>query len=141
VYTFERSTDYPLIESILREPRCLRRMNRHDCIPIFEVGPREGMEYVLVRGALNVPLAIFLVINGLEIHFCFAPFSWGRTQGIAEAFLKWYWAAHKSEILVGPVPRHNRLALRLAKKVGFQESSMSDDGDLIYTFLKRPVVA
>lgn len=132
--TFERSTDYALIRSILTEPRCFRRMTARLALEAdaLEIGPLEGIEYIVVfeeipklnaegNRLVSQPVAVFLIVQGCEIHFCFVPAAWGRTVPIARAFLVWVWENTNAKKLLGPVPIHNRLALRLACAVGFTE--------------------
>jgi hypothetical protein len=120
---FERSTDYGAIRKLLIEPRCYSRMtgNGHASADL-DVGPRAGIEYILAREC-GEPIAVFLLATRggeTEVHFCFAPEAWGRTKPIAIAFIDWVWANTIHTRLVGPVPSHNRLALRLAMACGFE---------------------
>lgn len=116
--TFERSTDYPLITRLLTDPKCWRRMV-DDAAPdrlVFEARPHDGMEYIVMDHA-----AVFLLLASGEVHFCIVPHAWGDAERIAREFLGWVWTNTAHTRLIGPVPRHNRLALRLAKAVGFEE--------------------
>lgn len=103
----------------------------------LDVGAREGCEYVL--GKQNgEPVAVFVILEGIEVHFCFAPEVWGRTLELAKEFLQWAWANLDTPVLIGPVPARNRLALRLAKQAGFKESHYTDTDELIYLYVERP---
>jgi hypothetical protein len=133
--TFERSIDYALILEILSEPRCWRRMTGTQPVP-FAVGPIEGIEYILAFDGERRASAVFLLVGGEEVHFCFTPEVWGHSEWIARGFLSWVWANTSASRLLGPVPVHNRLALRLAKRVGFQEYGFT--GDLVLLEISRP---
>ena len=132
--TIESSTDYAAIEGLLREPRALRRMGADR---EFQVGPRPGLQYVLVREK-GYPVAVFLILAGIEVHFCFSPRVWGKTLEIAREFLEWAWENLDTPLLVGPIPTHNRLARKLALSAGFSEYPCKDKENLIYTMIERP---
>lgn len=89
----------------------------------LDVGPREGIEYILATD--GGAIAVFLLASrgaDTEVHFCFSPEVWGHTKPIAIAFLEWVWANTSHVRLLGPVPSHNRLALRLAMACGFTDT-------------------
>lgn len=133
---FERSTDYELIREILTEPRCYRPMGHTaEEMEYFEVGPAPQIDYILAREGAR-PLAVFLIVQGVEIHFCFVPSVWGHTLPIARAFVAWVWANTDAKVLLGPVPAHNRLALRLACAAGFRE--YANRGGNVLTEIRRP---
>lgn len=131
---FAVSTDYAAIRKILTDPRCMRKMDPRP----FEVGPREGLEYVLAVEN-NKPIGVFLILDGVELHFCFSPDVWGHTLDVARGFLDWLWSNSTANVLVGPVPKRNRLALSLALRAGFKE--YGSDDQLVYLTLQRPGVA
>lgn len=102
----------------------------------FEVGPLPGFEFVLATEDAKA-LAVFVVVDGDEVHFCFSPDAWGHTRAIAAGFLHWFWANYPNATrLLGPVPRHNRLALKLAKAVGFHECA--ETPELILLEIRKP---
>jgi len=133
--TFTRSTDYAAIHALLTEPRVWRRM-RGDVGPprMLDVGPREGLEYVLATEH-GKPVAVFVILQGIEVHFAFSPGAWGSTLETSKAFLDWAWKHLDTPVLVGPIPKHNRLALSLARRCGFTEHCIKDG--LVYTVLER----
>lgn len=124
--TFERSTDYALIREILTDPRAWRQMKPESEAADFEVVPRVGLEFILARADDGAPAAVFVIAGGVEVHFCFAVACWGHSEPIARAFIAWCWANTLYKHLLGPVPHHNRLALRLAKRVGFTEYAATE---------------
>lgn len=134
--TFERSIDYATIRAIFERPECWRRMTGSEALQQFTVGPRAGYEYILVKEEGN-PVAVFLVLENTEVHFVFIPEVWGRTLEIAKGFLDWAWIHIDTPVLIGPIRKGNRLALKLAKRAGFVEYP-HDEGDLIFTVLQRP---
>lgn len=122
--TFERSTDYEAIRAILCEPRAWRRMVNDLAPPpgdFFPLGPVPGIEYVLARDSTG-PVAVFVLVDGDEVHFAFAPTTWGNTTAIASAFVAWFFRTTSEARLIGPAPTYNRLAIRLAKAIGFRET-------------------
>ncbi len=132
----ERSTDYAAVRKLLTEPRTWRRIMGGGTVdPHFAVEPREGLEFITARETGSL-LAVFLIERGREVHFAFAPSAWGRTLPIARAFLEWVWANTEYTRLVGPVPRYNRLALRLARAAGFEETGTA--GALILLEIRKP---
>jgi hypothetical protein len=101
----------------------------------FDVGPREGIEYVLAF-VDSAPAAVFLIVRGTEIHFCFVPAFWGRSEPVARGFIAWLWENTPAGLYNGPVPAHNRLALQLAKRVGFTEISRTPE--LVLLEIRKP---
>ena len=134
--TIERSTDYAAIRKLLTDPRSYRRMTTEP-LESFVLKPRSEVEIVAVKEAEEL-LAVFLIIQGIELHFCYSPAVWGRTLAIAKAFLEWAWANLTTNLLVGPIPERNRLALKLAKRAGFQEHPGQDGDGITYSPLQRP---
>lgn len=134
--TFRRSNDYALIREILTDPRCLRRMSPGFAGSLaIEFSPR--IEYILADqgGAIA---AVFLIVDGFEIHFCFRPRMRGKTEPVARAFLAWVWASTPATRLVGLVPKHNRLALRLARAVGFTEFAAGSNAEHVQLEIRKP---
>lgn len=134
---FARSTDYALIQEILTDPQCYRRMTHRLDLGALKVGPAPGIDYILASDNFS-PVAVFLIVHSAEVHFCFVPARWGRkrTEPIAHAFLTWVWGNTRINMLLGHVPAHNRLALRLAKAVGFIEYGTRPG--IILTKIERP---
>jgi len=121
--TFTRTTDYARVRKILADPRCYRRMV-NDAAPdieAFTVAPREGLQFILAGD-----VAVFL-LDGDELHFCFHPAAWGDAERIACEFLAWAWDTFPHARFTGRVPAYNRLALRLALKVGFSVCGRETD--------------
>ncbi len=151
--TFERTEDLELIRSILTEPACYRRIVNDAAPPIWAFQPqlKPGVECVIARDARG-PLALFLLCKWetdpgtAEIHFSAMPATWGRSTVVVAAFLNWVWANTPLDILIAKVPSYNRLALRLAKEVGFEKvlvclavgTRRGKPYDLIETTVVRP---
>src|SRR5438105_10316579 len=122
---FERTADLELVRELLTHPQCWSRMvNDHaPARAVFHIEARADLEFVLASED-GEPAAVFLLRAGggfAETHFSFLPAAWGRSEAIARAFVAWVWANTHYRRLVGPVPAYNRLALRLAKRVGFTQ--------------------
>lgn len=134
--TFARSTDYELIQEILKEPRCFRRMTQGLLqAEALTIGPVRGIEYILAR-VDSAPAAVFLIVGGRELHFCFVPAFWGRSLPIARGFMAWLWENTAGCLYSGAVPSHNRLALQLALRVGF--IVVDRRGGIVLTQIERP---
>ncbi len=122
---FQYTTDAALVKSILSDPRCFRRMNNDprtlatlsamDTLPdrLLYIVPSTRKNAVFVLSSIAPAVA--------EVHFCVAPSAWGQAEYIVNEFLSWIWRTTSIARLVGPVPAHNRLALRIAQKTGFQQ--------------------
>lgn len=153
--TFHLTTDVALIRSLLTEPRVYRRMV-NDAAPSAErfgelVGNHPGMRYVVAEDS-GTMLGLFVVQAdldydaGADIHFCFVPEAWGRSVDVAQGFLKWLWSETHFQMAIGRIPEYNRLALKLAKQVGFVPYGCEVDAvtkhgklyDLICTRIQRP---
>lgn len=154
--TFEFSTDYDLIRSILVNERAYRRMV-NDSAPKrcdLRVGPVAGLQYVIARDGLNAPAALFILASAgyepgvAECHFTFVPaFGGWRATLISGEFLQWLWREMPLMMLVGPVPSYNPAAARLAQAVGFRESAVQPNAgkrngasfDLRVMTIERPM--
>lgn len=115
------------------------------------VANHPGIVHVLAEEDGSV-LALFLVQAsmdhdaGADLHFCFVPEAWGRSKEVSRAFLVWLWRETHFLVAVGRIPGYNRLALKLAKQVGFvpyacEMNAVTKHGklyDLICTKLERP---
>lgn len=148
---FKPTTDYALLNSILTNPACYRRMANDQAPQIEDFSTKPGnFEAVLMirnRKTVGMCLLIPKQPGQAEIHFCFTPESWGRTKDTAIRLVKWIWE-HSAAIhsLIGPVPSYNRLALQLAKAAGFVPRAEVASGgtkrgrpfDLIITEATRP---
>ncbi len=96
--------------------------------PIWAFQPelKPGVECVIASDARG-PLALFLLArreadpSTAEVHFSALPVTWGRSTSLVASFLGWVWENMPLDILIGKIPSYNRLTLRLAKEVGFEE--------------------
>jgi len=119
--------DRGLVRSILTNPRCYRRMV-NDAAPMledFEVAPETGCQYFVAERSGEVAgLFVLRKIEAdvAEVHVCIVPAAWGTSAAIVRAFLAWAWQNTGYGKFVAPVPGYNRLALRLARSVGFRQS-------------------
>ncbi len=132
--TFAPSHDYALIQSILADQKCYRRMvndkapDRED----FRARAKEGLRHILAYEQ-GKPVGVYLLVNlgksntDAEVHFSILPEAWGRAVPITESFLGWVWQNTTLQRLTAPVPSYNRLALRIAKLVGFREYQVAED--------------
>jgi len=150
--TFERTTDAALVETILTNPRCYRIMTGDDAPAReqFRVTDSERFIAVLCRMDDGMLAGVFVLFpthpHVAEVHFCFLPSSWGRTEEGGKAFLAWVWRETSLNTLIGPVPGYNALALALAKRCGFREvrtehNAVTKGGkmyDLVITKVDRP---
>jgi len=71
---------------------------------------------------------LFVPINRIlyDVHTMLLPSAWGATGNrCAEATLKWVWDNLPSKRLTTSVPDNNPLALRYARRVGFEDYGYS----------------
>jgi hypothetical protein len=139
---FERSTDYAAIRELLIEPRCFRRMTggQGPARASLDVGPREGFEFFTAMEHDQLAAVFLLATSGeeTEIHLCFAPHTWGRSAPIFVEFVRWVWRNTDHARLIGPVPNHNRLAVRLALAAGFTPFASARGFDEIVFEVRKP---
>ena len=149
--TFETTTDYQLITSILTNPRAYECM-RNDSSPkleAFAVEPMRGVRWV-VGWVRSVPVAAIMLIRNrkkAQIHFCIVPQAWGVAHQIAEKFLGWVWRADRQlQKLVALVPSHNRPVVKMAHRHGWRyEATAPNQGtkrgkpfDIMMFVMERP---
>lgn len=123
---FEITYDPQVVREILTNKQCYLRM-RNDEAPDaadFTIRDMSPFKAVLARED-GLTAGIFIIfpkdcVTG-EIHFCLLPNTWGRTEWIAQNFVKWVWMNTHYKRLTGPVPGYNILARRLAEAAGFTE--------------------
>ncbi len=121
---FTYTTDAALVKSILSEPRCFRRMN-NDPVSLATINAMDTLPTRLLFAVPSVRKNALFVMSSLapgvsEVHFCVTPSAWGQAEYIVNEFLGWIWRTTSIKRLVGPVPSHNRLALRIARQTGFR---------------------
>lgn len=132
VFTFSWNTDLGVIQSLLTQPRCYRRM-ANDSAPepnLFEVTPNPRLGYVTAQER-GRDVAVFLLASHApgveEVHFCMLPDVWGVSAEVGKQFLAWIWRNTGIWKMIGPVPSYNRLALRTALACGFQVEGQQTD--------------
>lgn len=122
--TFERSTDYALIRSILTHPKVWDRIT-DDYAPVMEVWepPQgEGRMYVVARDGEEV-LGLWMFdahsVIVLECHTCLLP-SCGHKRAIqaAKEMAQWIWENTACVRLVTGVPEYNTVASNFALAAG-----------------------
>ncbi len=143
VFTFHRSTDWPLIRSIMTHPRVWPHIS-DDCTgpaEQFTLVEHELVAYIVVEED-EKPLGLFLLEqhNGVhaEVHTCLLPVAWVRdSRAIATQAVAWLWEnCPQLERLTTTVPQNNTLALRFAQALGMVEygvnpSSVKKGGRLV----------
>jgi RimJ/RimL family protein N-acetyltransferase len=128
--TFERSTDYVLIRSILTHSRIYDKISDDYSPPREEYRPirHEGVWYVVARdvhaeGADLLGLWMFHPQNGIcwEVHTALLPVAWGAPGREAAQLLPgWIWRNTPCRRIVTNVPTTNRLALHFAVNAGMK---------------------
>lgn len=124
--TFERSTDYELIRSILTHPKIYPHISDDGSPPREEYRPVESdaIWYVVVRDCGEVlGLWMFVPLNTItyEIHTALLPKAWGsRAIQAALELPDWIWQNTPCRRIVTHVPSPNRLALRFALAAGME---------------------
>lgn len=137
------------VRAVLADPRCYWRM-RDDLSPSLDsVSPLPLPQVRYVMAEEEERFGVFLLCGDetrAEVHFCLLPSTWGWSDLLAHCFLAWAWQNTALRVLSALVPNYNRLALKLALKVGFREKakmlkSGTKDGkwfDLHVLELERP---
>jgi RimJ/RimL family protein N-acetyltransferase len=128
VFTFEPSSDWPLIKRIMTDPRVWPHIS-DDFSPEpenFRPVENPALCYVLVKDE-HRPIGLFLLHphNGchVEVHTCLLPAAWVRgSREIARQAVAWLWGnCPQIERLTTNVPQNNSLALRFAQALGMVE--------------------
>lgn len=125
--TFERSTDYQLIKTIITHPRIWEHATD-------DFGPKpedwqppqsELVWYVLAKDGAEV-LGLFMLVqeNAVcwKVHTCLLPTAWGkRARQAAREGAQWVFENSKCLRLITDVPEYNTLALRFAHMGGMTQ--------------------
>lgn len=125
--TFERTSDFDLVRSIMTHPRVYPHITDDGCPPVEEFHPSEDrmLWYILVRNAGKpVGLWLFVPTNAVcwEVHTCLLPEAWGDVgREAAKRMAEWIWQYTACRRIITNVPECNRLALRFAKAAGMLE--------------------
>lgn len=147
---FKPTTDYELLDTILKDPSCYRRMVNDQAPQIEDFSAKPGNYEAVLMIRNRKTVGMFMLIpkgpGQAEIHFCFTPEAWGRTKDTAIRAVKWIWQHSTIDSLIGPVPSYNRLGLQVAKAAGFVPRDQVASGctkhgkpfDLIVTEATRP---
>lgn len=134
LFTFEGSTDYALIRTVMTHPRVWPAISDDFSPPreSFEPSTAPELCYVVVRD-VGLVLGLFLLTphNGVhvEVHTCLLPCGWIRgSRAIATQAMAWLWEnCPQIERLTTTVPRNNSLALRFAQALGMLEYGVNRD--------------
>lgn len=150
-YTFERTADYALVELILSNPRAYALVANDDAPPLESLRVKPGnYTPILCRAEDGMLVGLFMLVPqepGIaEVHFCFVPGARYQMIPAGKAFIEWAWRETSLIWLLGPCPSYNRLALRTARRCGFdtawtESSGLQKDGRpfrLIVTAVRRP---
>lgn len=148
LFSFELTRDAAVVRSVFgvafstleadRGPGIYEHFaSANDCVLVRRAGKLVGLAMVCT---LNDVLA--------EFHFSILPAAWGAgSQAIGRAWLAWFWQQSTFERLIAGIDSENRLALRYAKKIGFDvwgvnERAMRKRGrlkTLVMVGLNRPL--
>lgn len=150
-FQFQITGDYGLVELILSNPRAYQLMVNDQAPPLerFQVFPGNYTP-VICRSEDGMLVGLFLLAtvqpNIAEVHFCFVPGARYRMIPAGKEFIEWVWRETSFQWLLGPCPSYNKLALRTAKRCGFQIGWTEDPGlqkhgqafQLVVTAIRRP---
>lgn len=148
---FEQTQDLATVQALLTDPKCYARMadDASPAIEEFRVWPSSKYTAYLAFND-DTPIGVLLLFpthpGEAEAHFCFAPPAWGCSRETARLWLEWVWKNTAFERLTGTTPSFNRLALRLARSVGFEPYDIQvgagtrrgEEYDNILTKIERP---
>jgi RimJ/RimL family protein N-acetyltransferase len=149
---FERSKDWPLIKSIVTDPKIYPWVS-DDFSPkreAWEPIQDPAVWYVVVRDSDSV-LGLWMLVpdNSIcwKIHTCILPSAWGQKARLAAKELgPWVWDATPAMRVNTDVPAYNRLAYKFAlvaglKQFGVNPKSVMKNGklhDQIMLGISRP---
>lgn len=110
----------------------------------FKAIPLGDLIYILAKDN-DDPIALFL-LRGEQLDYCFMPWAWGSSIKVGIRFIEWAWSNLGIKQITGETPTYNRLALKLAKAVGFQVYGRTPNAgtkngklyDLILLRMQRP---
>jgi RimJ/RimL family protein N-acetyltransferase len=125
--TFERTTDYALVRAVFTHRTQYGAMT-DDFSPApedFQVNTDPRIWYVLARENGRV-LGVFTLLGQntvlYEIHWSLLPCAWGRrTVPATTGAIAWMFAHSPARRIIGAIPAYNRLAIKLARRVGMRE--------------------
>lgn len=130
--TFDRTTDYRMIRSILTLPRLYPWMC-DDSAPSrqeFQVNTHPGIWYVLVRNSgLIVGLFCFIPENGIcwAGHVAMLPkVPPSVTHRVAREMVPWLWTNTGCRRLIASIPRYNWAAIRIARIMGLEQYGVNE---------------
>ncbi len=161
MFSFTRTKNYPLVESIIKADRASYSAMSDDNCPAcedFRLTGDDAVWYVLVRegeseGESESVLGFWALIpqseDVAEIHTCLKSICWGaKARAAALEMSAWIWANTPFTRLTTVVPAWHRTALAFAKVSGMKESGVRKEKqmkrgelhDLICLEMHRPGV-
>jgi hypothetical protein len=127
MFTFERTTDWPLIKAISTQGFVWARIKDDFAGNPENWEPSEdpSIGYVLVKEDGEV-LGLWICAAESPVHYVvhtrLLPIAYGeRSRRAARAFLDWLWTNGKCQRLTMNICVTNRIAIRMAKELGFEE--------------------
>jgi RimJ/RimL family protein N-acetyltransferase len=122
-YTFEVTTDYPLIHQIITDPSVFDW--------VVDDAGAESLHFPLYPTYLLVkesgkPVGFWVFVSKgaicAECHVCLLPEARGkqRSDPIFQGMLSWLWANTRIERLIGEIPVHNRRAMEYVRRNGMK---------------------
>lgn len=151
MFHFERTADYGLVNIILSNPRAYDLVVNDSAPPLAEFEALPGnYTPVICRSEDGMLVGLFVLAPTqpkiAEVHFCFTPRSRWKMASAGRAFLEWAWRETPFLWLLGPCPSYNTLALRTARRCGFEPAweehpNLRKNGQpfsLIVTAVRRP---
>lgn len=129
--TFERTTDYELVRSILTHPRIFDKISDDYSPPASEYRPieSEAVWYVIAKahyvvgGFDTLGMWMFSPESGITwiVHTALLPCAWGDVGlEAARQLSDWIWKNSPCRRIITSVPSPNRLALHFALKAGMK---------------------
>lgn len=143
----ERTRDYADIFAIAKHPRIWPHWS--DGEPLPEKAPQPvapSREYWLVvkddEGAIGCVRFVHQTKVAVEGHFGFLPRAWGlKAFAGAQTAHAWLFGQTPYRTIIGFTPAYNRLALRFARRLGYEARGLFPDlcqsGDMVGFVLRK----
>ena len=127
-----RTRDKKAISKILRHPKVFKWLG--DDLSPDNYSPHTEDPIIYLIDENKTAVIRIDPMNGItcNVHIAATPKMWGKTQEFAETATGWLFKHTRFTKVIAMVPDFNRLAIRLAGKIGMQQ-----EGIITKSFLKN----
>lgn len=115
----DRTFDYEFVRRVITHPKVFPWVTDDKSPAPGDYRPIEG-EFVYYVKVGDEGVFVFVPENcaTVSVHTCLTPALWGRSVEAAEAAKRWIFENTAFQRITTTVPQNNRLAQRLAERVG-----------------------